>query len=220
VKALAWQPCEVHSAQAGAPLRLEARRLHVSPASPVAPISGGAAVIAPPHPLYGGTFDNPVVIGIADGFARSGIGSLAFNWRGIEGSSGDKTDSLEAAVADYRGALAALAGVAPLLAAGYSFGAGAAVLAACEEPSLLGLVLLAPPLGLLRAEDLLATRAKLLLIVGDDDEYAPVPELTRLLAGRPDTELVVLRGADHFFHFGGQDEIAATVASRVSTWLA
>lgn len=213
MKALAWQTCEVHSAGADAPVRLSARRL------PGASATAGAAVIAPPHPLYGGTFDNPVVIAIADGLSRSGVGALSFNWRGIEGSAGDKTDSLEAAVADYRGALAALAGVTPLLAAGYSFGAGAALLAACEEPSLLGLVLLAPPLGLLRAEDLLATRAKLLVIVGDDDEYAPASELTRLLAARPDSELVVLRGADHFFHFGGLDEIAPVVAAHVARWL-
>lgn len=213
MKALAWQPCEVYGANGDAPpLRLSARRLPGAS-------SAAAAVIAPPHPLYGGTFDNPVVIGIADGLSRSGVGALSFNWRGIEGSAGTRTDSLEAAVADYRGALAALAGVTPLMATGYSFGAGAALLAACEEPDVSGLVLLAPPIGMLRAEDLMSTRANLLVIVGDDDEYAPASELMRLLSARPDSELVVLRGADHFFHFGGLDEIAPVVAEHVARWL-
>jgi len=103
MKALSWESCEVvvPAAPERTALQLEARRLP--------PAARGGAVVAPPHPLYGGTFHNPVVINLADGLSRAGIASLTFNWRGTEGSDGSKTDSLDAAVADYLAAFAALA---------------------------------------------------------------------------------------------------------------
>jgi hypothetical protein len=178
----------------------------------------GAAVVAPPHPLYGGSFDNPVVLAIIDGLRRKGVGALAFNWRGVEGSEGEATDSLEAAVSDYLAAARALDDQAPLYAAGYSFGAGTALLAARTEPRFDGLILLAPPVGLLRAEDLLAVSAPLLIVVGDDDDYAPLPQLQAVLAARPDAVLDVIAGADHFFDTGGLHAIAPRVAEAVGRW--
>jgi alpha/beta superfamily hydrolase len=219
VKALPWQPGSVvvaadsvePTASAGS-LRLEARWLGGE---------AGAAVIAPSHPLYGGTFHNPVVINIADGLQRAGIGALTFNWRGVDGSEGAKTDSLPDAVADYRAALATLRstlGGGPLYAAGYSFGAATALLAALEEPDVSGLILLAPPAGMLRAQDLAAARGRMLVVVGDDDEFAPLTSLEPKLSGTRDLRLEVIAGADHFFHFGGLDEIAARVAAHVLGW--
>jgi pimeloyl-ACP methyl ester carboxylesterase len=80
------------------------------------------------------------------------------------------------------------------------------------------LILLAPPLGLLRADDLAATSVPILVVVGDDDEYAPLKELEPILATRTGLALVVIPGADHFFHFGGQLEIAVAVAEHVQRW--
>lgn len=215
MKALAWEPCRVVVPAAGerAALTLEARRL---PAA-----DGGAAVVAPPHPLYGGTFHNPVVISIADGLARAGIAPLTFNWRGTEGSEGGKTDSLEAAVSDYLAAFGALADAGahpPLYAAGYSFGAATALLASREDARITGVIMLAPPLGMLREEDLKAASAKLLVVVGSDDEFAPLDELEAKLAVRSDVSLEVIQGADHFFHFAGLGDIAARVAEQVARW--
>jgi hypothetical protein len=45
------------------------------------------AVIAPPHPEYGGSLDSPVVNEIAYGLHREGYASLRFNWRGVGASS-------------------------------------------------------------------------------------------------------------------------------------
>lgn len=211
---LAWESCQVVVPPgAGQPgLKLEARR---SPAA-----AGGSAVVAPPHPLYGGTFHNPVVIGLAEGLARAGVATLTFNWRGTEASEGSKTDSLEAAVADYRAALAsdALHKGARVFAAGYSFGAATALLAAREEPRVEGVIMLAPPIGMLRAEDLIAAPGRVLVIVGSDDEFAPLPALEEALAVRADVTLDVIAGADHFFHFGGLHEIAERVVTHVSGW--
>ena len=64
----------------------------------------GAAVIAPPHPLYGGRLDNPVVIALADGLRAAGLATLCFNFRGVGGSSGHASGAAADADADYRAA--------------------------------------------------------------------------------------------------------------------
>ena len=179
------------------------------------------AVIAPPHPLYGGTLGNPVVAAARDAFIQLGCANLSFNFRGTEGSTGTKTDNLEAAVADYRACLDALSArvTGPMFAAGYSFGAGTALLSALEDTRVRDLVLLAPPVGMLRAEDLVAFRGRVLVVIGDDDEYAPLPALQNVLSARQDIVLEVITGADHFFHYGGLSEISQLIVRHVRGWL-
>jgi alpha/beta superfamily hydrolase len=48
----------------------------------------GAAVLAGPHPLLGGTLHNNVVRLIGDGLARQGLATLRFNYRGVGRSEG------------------------------------------------------------------------------------------------------------------------------------
>src|SRR6476469_9031762 len=85
----------------------------------------GAAVIAPPHPLYGGRFDNPVVIALADGLRAAALATLCFNFRGVGGSSGHANGTAADADADYGAAVDHLMRKqhGPYVAAGYSFGA-------------------------------------------------------------------------------------------------
>jgi alpha/beta superfamily hydrolase len=216
VNALAWQACEVlvaaPSDPPGSTLKLEARRLDASAAR-------GLAVVAAPHPLYGGTMHNPVVGGIAEGLARAGVASLVFNWRGIDGSEGARTDSLEAAVADYLAAIERIADSGlPLYAAGYSFGAAVALLAACEDPRVRGVIMLAPPAGMLRAQDVASATASLSIMVGDHDEFAAVADLQSKLNGRSEATLDVIAGADHFFHYGGLPEIPSRVSALLERW--
>jgi alpha/beta superfamily hydrolase len=217
MSSLAWEPWQVvvPATPDRSALRLEARRLRAPGSS--------RAVIAPPHPLYGGTFHNPVVVDIAEGLARIGISGFAFNWRGTEGSEGAKTDSLEAAVSDYLAVFHSVADEAEaagmrLFAAGYSFGAATALLAAREDKRIEGVIMLAPPVGMLQSDDLAAAPGHLLVVVGGDDEFAPLPALEEKLAVRRDATLEVIPGADHFFHFGGLSEIAGRVAGHVRHW--
>lgn len=214
MRALAWQAATVLVPASSEPprsaLKLEARRLTTDGANAV-------AVVAPPHPLYGGTLQNPVVVGIAEGLHRAGVPSLSFNWRGIDASEGARTDSLEAAVADYLAAIETVADGKPLYAAGYSFGAAVALLAACEDPRIKGVIMLAPPAGMLRAEDLATLNVPVSLMVGDDDEFAPITELEKKLNGRS-ASLEVIPGADHFFHYGGLWEIPERVHALAQRW--
>src|SRR5690242_10050450 len=113
-------------AASGAPLSLEA----VFDAG-----QHGAAVIAPPHPLYGGRLDNPVVIALADGLRAAGLATLCFNFRGVGQSSGHASGATADAEADYRAALDHLMRKqhGPFVAAGYSFGAAAATRIAAKD---------------------------------------------------------------------------------------
>ena len=200
---------------AGEELTLEARATEGGPA---------AAVVAPPNPLYGGTIDNLVVREVESGLRLAGAASLTFNYRGVEGSQGSLHDNtLEVAVADYGAALAELAQLSPgpYFAAGYSFGAGVALLAArhaAPEVAPAGALLIAPPVGLLAEADLQAFSGKLFVLLGDDDEYAPIERLKQIVSVRPDVSLHVLAGADHFFHYGGIGDIAPRVAECVRAW--
>jgi uncharacterized protein len=193
-------------------LKLEAR-LHKAKGK-------AGAVVAPPHPLYGGSMTNPVVEITVEALLENGVSALAFNYRGTEASEGVASSSLLASTADYGAALGALRAEVsgPIIAAGYSFGAGTALLRAHDEPDLLGLILVAPPLGMLRSEDLAAFTGNVLLVVGDDDDYSPIPELKALLAQVPSVKLEILPGVDHFFHFGGLPALFALLKEHVESW--
>ena len=183
--------------------------------------AGGAAlagaVLAPPHPLYGGTIDAPILLALAGAARDGGVRALRFNWRGIGASTGRATDDPAAAVEDYRAALAEVARRAPgrLFAGGYSWGAMSAARAAVGEPRVRGLVLVAPPAMMLDGDALAALDRDVLVLCGEHDRIAPPRRLAELLAGAPRARLVTIVGADHFFGAS-----LGELADRTRVWLA
>jgi alpha/beta superfamily hydrolase len=165
--------------------------------------AGGGAVMAAPHPLYGGSMDHPVVAEVAYACSAAGLASLRFNWRGIGASEGEPSGRTEDADADYGAALEHLAaGIeGPVVACGYSFGAAAAVRAAAD-PRVRRLVLVAPPPALVDAKALAAAGGRVLALVGEADTLAPPEGVRGVLAGIPKSELIVIPDADHFFGVG------------------
>jgi alpha/beta superfamily hydrolase len=169
---------------------------------------GRPAVVAPPHPLYGGHMDNPVVTVVANALADAGYSPLRFNWRGVGESTGRPSGAIEDACEDYRAAVdeALRASGAPhahVLAAGYSFGAVAALaLAAGGDVPIGRMVLVAPPVQMVEAVDLASIDAPIQVIVGESDQYASVERLADALSAAPSARLDVVPDADHFFGFG------------------
>jgi alpha/beta superfamily hydrolase len=164
----------------------------------------GGAVVAPPHPLYGGRMDNPVVTELALACERADLVSLRFDWRGTGGSGGEASGDPAAACQDYCAALRHVEATcdAPLVGCGYSFGAAAALRAAARHPRVRRLLLVAPPPALLDRAALAAFQGDVAILVGDADAIAPPAALEAITAARPRTRLERVAQADHFFASG------------------
>jgi uncharacterized protein len=157
----------------------------------------GLALVAHPHPLYGGTLDNKVAQTLARTFVELGYVSLRPNFRGVGASEGahdegrGETDDLLRVVAHARGELGDL----PLALAGFSFGAAVQTqVAQRTRPE--RVVLVAPAVGRFPSE---AVPPDTIVIHGERDDTVPLAKV--LDWARPqELPVVVIPGADHFFH--------------------
>lgn len=168
----------------------------------------GIALIAHPHPLFGGSADNKVVTTLARAFRELGYATLRPNFRGVGASEGShdkgiaETDDLLAVHAYAQSRF----GILPVALAGFSFGAYviarlAKRLADAGAPAQ-RLVLVGTAAGFIsgdRAYDTDAVAADTIVIHGSEDETVP---LTNVLKWAEPLELpvIVIPGADHFFH--------------------
>lgn len=178
--------------------------------------SHSGAVIAPPHPLYGGSMDSPVVSELAWACTRAGLASLRFNWRGVGASTGEPSGDLGIGAEDFAAALLQMARTVsgPLLAAGYSFGAGAALRAVDEQPRVTRLLLVAPPPSLLDDAALRRGEREILILTGERDTLAPAAELAEIAESTPRARFVPIPDTDHFFAAG-----LAQLTAEVTHWL-
>ncbi len=165
------------------------------------PATGGA-VICHPHPQHGGTMHNKVAHTLARSFVRLGFTALRFNFRGTEGSEG----AYDAGVGEFDDALAAVEWLrlhgpgGPLWIAGFSFGAAIAVRAAVAAEAD-GAVAVAPAIYRFARDLDEQPRCPLLVIQGDEDELVDVEETIEWVNSlEPGPELLVMEGAEHFFH--------------------
>lgn len=85
-------------------------------------VSRGVAVIAHPHPLFGGTMTNKVVQTLARAFVSTGWTAVRFNFRGI-GASAGVYDEGRGERDDMLAVVAQMAPQGALCLAGFSFGA-------------------------------------------------------------------------------------------------
>lgn len=195
----------------GGPHKLEARLCALRPEAPL-------AVVAPPHPVYGGTIGNPVVRTLEQAFQGSGLSTLAFNFRGTgEFSVGEPSGEEEPAKQDYLAVVQSVASTLPgtplSWLSGYSFGSVAA-LAAAVELDFPRVLMVGPPFALLNPELLERYRGELTIVVGSEDEYAPVEQVREVFGPRANTRLEILDGLEHFF-YGSAVELLAEALRRV-----
>jgi len=169
----------------------------------------GIALIAHPHPLFGGNADNKVVTTLAKAFRELGCHTLRPSFRGVGGSEGEhdrgiaETDDLHA-VHDY--ARERFGRQLPVFLAGFSFGAFvttrlAQKLAAAGIPAR-RLVLVGTAAGFVEGDRQYETEAvtpDTIVIHGAADETVPLANVLKW-AEPLDLVVQVIPGADHFFH--------------------
>jgi hypothetical protein len=163
-----------------------------------------AAVLAHPHPLYGGNMDNLVVRRVAERLRRAGAAVvLRFNFRGV-GASAGRHDQGRGEAGDLAAAANALAAEypsLPLWLAGYSFGAALVLQrlgsAAPREPRAAAALVLAPPIEHYRFT-LEHNVTPLAVLCGDADGLTPRDSFERWSAAwRALVSVVWLEHAGH-----------------------
>ena len=178
-----------------------------------------AVVLAHPHPLYGGTLHNPVVFHADRELNRSGLTTLRFNFRGVEGSDGFH-DEGRGEIGDVAAAAAwvgALAPGKPLILVGYSFGARCAIAQAIADKTIAGVVAIGLPVRLFAFDDLRALGRPLAIVQGTLDEFGPIEEVETVISrASPEGRLYVVPGASHLFP-GRAPEAARLVVEAVDS---
>jgi len=177
---------------------------------------GSYAVVCHPHPLFGGTMDNKVVVTLARAMNLCGIPSLRFNYRGVMGSAGSYDEGLgESADADAVAAWGAdrFPG-RRLIAAGFSFGAAVA-LRLNGLRSVSRLIMVAPPVQRFGLGELPTPAIPWLIVQGDADDVVDVlavADWANALVPKP--RLIVMPGVGHFFH-GHLNELREAVVNEI-----
>jgi len=183
----------------------------------------GVAVVAHPHPAFGGTMLNKVVFHTARVLNHDlGLETLRFNFRGVGSSEGvydegrGEMEDLLAAWTEAR----ARRPEGPFIAAGFSFGAAMTLgLAAREDAAradalaLIGLPfrLFPPPAS--------PPRIPLVAVHGAEDQYTPPERVAAFLRTWPERwAFHVLPGADHFLE-GRLPEATGFLSDRLREWL-
>ena len=190
-----------------------AGRIEVAESAP--PGARAVAVIAHPHPLFGGTMDNKVVTTVARAFTDAGVAVFRFNFRGVGASEGahdqgrGEADDMLSVIEHAHEAVGGL----PLHLAGFSFG-GAVATRVSGLADFAQLVLVAPGFRRISEHGMgeppdptdpklgapgRHSAANTMVVHGDLDETVPLADSLAWAAAR-EVPVVVVPGGEHFFH--------------------
>ena len=159
-------------------------------------------VICHPHPMHGGTMRNKVVTIIERAVRELGLNTVRFNFRGAGESEGEY-DEGQGEIEDLMAVAEWVQKTRPsddLWLAGFSFGAYVALKAAQDLP-VRQMITIAPPVERYGFENLLPPNCPWLVVQGDEDDVVSataVQQWADALDQPPN--LIIMEGADHFFH--------------------
>ena len=174
----------------------------------------GTAVIAHPHPLFGGTMQNKVVQTMARAFVQCGWQAVRFNFRGV-GASAGAYDEGRGEAEDMLALVGQVAPQGPLALAGFSFGAFVTSHVAqtlVSARSLDKLVLVGTAASRFDVAPVpLELHDRTLVLHGERDDTVPL--LSVMDWARPQSlPVTVIPGVEHFFH--GQLPLLKSLVAR------
>ncbi len=164
-----------------------------------------AVLLLHPHPLYGGTMHNAIVVIVGKALAERGgdrVATLRLNYRGV-GTSTGSYGAGEGETLDARAGLAELRRRYPharLSIVAYSFGTWVGLRAAALDGGVERVTLVAPAVRLFEfgAADEPRFAGPIAIVCGEADAFCSVAEAERL-AAQLGARLDVVAQADHFF---------------------
>ena len=162
----------------------------------------GVAVIAHPHPLFGGTMDNKVVQTLVRAFTSLGYRCVRFNFRGV-GASAGVHDEGRGETEDFLAVVRQCAPEGPLALAGFSFGSfvmSQALLSLWPQRQIDKLVFVGAAASRFKVAALPPEAHERTLVVhGEHDDTVPLSAVMDW--ARPQLlPVTVIPGGGHFFH--------------------
>lgn len=172
------------------------------PSLPEGVAARGVAVIAHPHPLFGGSMDNKVVQTLARAFVQCGWQAIRFNFRGVGATQGSY-DAGRGELQDLLAVVAHSAPSGPVALAGFSFGSfvtSHAVQALWSTRALEQLVLVGTAATRFEVAPIPPElHERTLVLHGEQDDTVPLADVMQW--ARPQTlPVTVIPGVEHFFH--------------------
>jgi alpha/beta superfamily hydrolase len=169
-----------------------------------------AAVLAHPHPQFGGSMRSIVTAAMFGALPEAGVACLRFNFRGVgrsEGAYGGGRDERADVVAGID-VLAPITEGLPLVLAGWSFGADTALTVADDRVD--GWLAVAPPLRSSALAHLVAStdRRPTLVVVPEHDQFRPPDSAAPIVEAWKNTRLEIVPGGDHYL-VGRTDQLMA-----------
>ncbi len=164
--------------------------------------SGWAAVVCHPHPVYGGTMHNRVVVRIARAFLSNGAHVLRFNFRGVGASRGGYDGGVgeqEDVAAAFQYLKKEYPGL-PLALGGFSFGSWVGFRAARNEETVSALLGVGIPTRHFDFSFLSRSVLPKWIVQGEDDEFGRPDDVREVVESLAEPKgLTVVPEADHFF---------------------
>lgn len=162
----------------------------------------GVAVIAHPHPLFGGTMTNKVVQTVARACVLAGWQAVRFNFRGVGASQGTH-DAGRGELEDLLAVVEQVAPHGPLVLAGFSFGAfvtSHAVERLAAQRDIARVVLVGTAASRFTVAPVPSElHACTLVVHGEVDDTVPLASVMDW--ARPQhLPVTVIPGVEHFFH--------------------
>ena len=165
------------------------------------------ALLLHPHPLYGGTMNNPIVMELYNIFDSFGFSTFRFNFRGV-GKSEGKFDNGLGELADAAAALDWLQRQNPntnqCWVSGFSFGALMCMQLLMRRPEITRFISISPQPNLYDFNFLAPCPASGIMLHGKKDELVPVEETQKLAQKLQSQKNITVEyeeisGANHFY---------------------